>query len=116
MVSVCERLSPYAGSLRGMFGLSGFFCLTQMVGIPTDFYSQIFGGLLFLTQGPWAGESLCGALARGSFRETSAAAIPPGAQPPGAGAGPAHFISPPFSQISMWFFLYIVSCMCDMFF
>lgn len=60
------------GPLKGIPGISGSFCLTQMARIPTSFYSQILCAF-FLGLEPWIGEPLFGARAPHSFRESSAA-------------------------------------------
>lgn len=62
---------------------------------PHSFLQSDFGGTPLPDTEPLGWGPLCGARACGSFRGTSAAAISPGAQLPGIGAGPAHFISPP---------------------
>lgn len=55
--------------ILGASEISVSFHLTQIARIPTDFYSQIFGGTHF----PWDGEPLYGARTPLSFKGTSEA-------------------------------------------
>lgn len=90
-----------ADLLKGVPWISVSFCLTQMAGTPTDFYSQIFGEFISSALG-----SPCMVLGPLSLSEGPLRPRSP------SSCSPARLTSSPLLLVSMWLLLYIIRCMC----